>query len=299
MIGELISAYVIEAKGAKLTTSHFDLRDILEKQLRELSAAASLKKIAIATDISKKPIAIEADMDKIVRVVNNVLNNSIKYTPEGGKITVKAHAAEGFARIEFFNNGALIPADKIDKIFDKFERLDSVVEGHGLGLAIAKDIVELHKGRIWAESGPGRMNCFTVSLPLAASSRTAGIKGREKLLIIEDDRDFAATLKSFLSGSGYKVINAYDAKSGIDLARAKDVALVILDLNLGVPGVDDFFVLNTLRNFPETADIPIIVSTSNSSEGIEKKVLGMGADDFIQKPYDIENLLSRIRALSV
>jgi len=74
---------------------------------------------------------------------------------------------EGYARMEFLNNGAPIPEDRIEKIFDKFERLDSSIEGHGLGLAIAKDIVELHKGKIWAESGPNRMNNFTVLLPLA------------------------------------------------------------------------------------------------------------------------------------
>ena len=298
MIVELISTYMMEAKGASLSTSYFDLREVIEGQRRELEAAASLRNIAIIADISKKPIYVEADEDKIIRVVNNILNNSIKYTPGGGKITIRAHAVEGFARMEFLNNGMPIPEDRIEKIFDKFERLDKSVEGHGLGLAIAKDIVELHKGRIWAESGPNRMNCFTVLLPLAVSHKAAGDKDKGKLLIIEDDRNFAATLTSFLSGRGYKIINAYDAKSAVDLARTKDVSLIILDLNLGIPGVDEFFVLNNLRNSPDTADIPIIVSTSNSSEGIEKRVLGMGADDFIQKPYDIEKLLAKIRVFS-
>ncbi|MDO8535640.1 MAG: ATP-binding protein [Candidatus Omnitrophota bacterium] len=299
MIVELIATYMMEARGASLAVSYFDLREVVGNQLRELEAAASLKKIAITTDISKKPVNVGADRDKVVRVINNILNNSIKYTPEGGKITVRTHAVEGFARMEFLNNGMPIPEDRIEKIFDKFERLDNSVEGHGLGLAIAKDIVELHKGKIWAESGANRMNCFTVLLPLAASHKAVVGKNKKRLLIIEDDRNFAATLTSFLSGNGYEVINAHDAGSGIDLARSKEASLIILDLDLGVPGADGFFVLDSLRNSPGTADVPVIVSTSNSNEGIKKKVLDMGADDFIQKPYDIGKLLTKVKAFSV
>ncbi|MCX5665875.1 MAG: ATP-binding protein [Candidatus Omnitrophica bacterium] len=299
MIAELISTYMVEARGAGLSTNHFDLREIIEEQRRELEAAADLKKITVTADISKKPIDIEADRDKIVRVINNILNNSIKYTPEGGKIAIKAQAAEGFARMEFLNNGTPIPDDRIEKIFDKFERLDTSIEGHGLGLAIAKDIVELHKGKVWAESGPNRMNCFTVLLPLAARHKAATGVNNNKLLIVEDDRNFAATVTKFLSGCDYKVINAHDAKSGVSLARSKGVALIILDLDLGTPGADGFFVLDSLRNSPETASIPVIVSTSNSSADIEKKVFGAGADDFIQKPYDINKLLAKIKAFSV
>lgn len=299
MIAELISNYTMEARGAKLSIDRFDLKEILEKQHRELESAAAAKKIIVSMDLSVEPVIIEADKDKMVRVINNILNNSIKYTPQGGKIKVKAFAAEGFARIEFFNNGAPIPEDRLEKIFDKFERLDTSVEGHGLGLAISKDIVELHKGRVWAESRPGSMNCFTVLLPLAPAKRTISAEGLKRVLIVEDDKNFAGSIAFFLSDKGYEVIKAYDAKTGIEYAGSKNVNLIILDLNLGHSDTDGISVLESLRNMPETADIPVIISTSNPYEGIERKVRALGADGFIRKPYDIEKLLSKIKTLLI
>ena len=166
MISQLIATYMIEAKRSALSISRFDLKEIIDEQRRELGAAVSIKRIAVSADVCKKPAVIEADREKITRVVNNILNNSIKYTPEGGRICIKVYAKEGFARIEFLNNGAPIPEDRLEKIFDKFERLNPAIEGHGLGLAISKDIVDLHNGKIWAENRPDKMNCFTILLPL-------------------------------------------------------------------------------------------------------------------------------------
>lgn len=293
MILELLETYMIEARAVKVNISRFDLRDVVGAQMRELETIASAKKIKIDTDISKKPLMLEADREKIIRVINNLLSNSIKYTPDSGRISVRAHSASGFIRMEFMNSGAPIPADRLDKIFDKFERLDNLQEGHGLGLAIAKDIVELHKGRIWATSEPGKPNCFIVLLSMAGETTRAADKKTSKVLVVEDDKHLAFSLKSFLIKQGYDVVVANDAQTGIESSRAKDIGLVILDL--GLPGVDDFFVLQNLRRLPETAKLPIIVVTANVAEGIEDKVRSMGANDFVRKPYDLVELLDRAR----
>ena len=125
------------------------------------------KNITMKLELSPKPLKINADQEKMMRAVNNLFNNSIKHSLQGGKVTVKAFFINGFARIEFLNDGARIPEDKLEKIFDKFERLDKNVEGHGLGLSIAKDIIELHQGKVWATSQNGTQNYFIVVLPLS------------------------------------------------------------------------------------------------------------------------------------
>lgn len=167
IIAELIDTYMIEARIAKLKIGRIDLRDLAEEQRRELETVASAKTITLTVELPKMPLVIEADRDKMLRVINNLLSNSIKYTPQGGGVAMRAYPVEGFARMEFSNSGSIIPENRLEKIFDKFERLDTSAEGQGLGLSIAKDIVELHNGRIWATSGSGKLNCFTVLLPLA------------------------------------------------------------------------------------------------------------------------------------
>ena len=167
MIMELIDTYMIEAREAKLKISSFDLRELFEEQERELASVASAKNITIKLELPQKPLIIYADKEKMLRAVNNLFNNSIKHSFVGGQVTVKASSSDDFVRIEFLNDGTPIPEDKLEKIFDKFERLDKNVEGQGLGLSIAKDIVELHQGKIWASSKAGSPNYFNVIMPLA------------------------------------------------------------------------------------------------------------------------------------
>jgi len=292
MLAELISTYMIEARIAGLNIISFDLREAIESQRQELSTMADKKRIAVMIDLPKKPLILYADKNKITRVINNILNNSIKYTPEKGKIMVRAYQSEAFVRMEFSNNGTPIPEDRLEKIFDKFERLDRSVEGQGLGLAIARDIVELNGGKIWASSGEEKPNCFTVLLPLGIKRALEHKKLPKRILIIEDDIKFADALSIFLTGNGYEVLLANTAMTGIARATKEDIGLIVLDIEL--PDKDGLFVLGELRKTSKTADLPIIISTANMTEGLERNALIMGANDFIQKPYDTKILLNKI-----
>jgi two-component system sensor histidine kinase/response regulator len=167
LLMDLIETYKIEARMAELTLSRFDLREAIKEQIRECEAIAGEKKIALIGKLGPQEIPFQGDHAMILRAIHNLLSNAIKYTPKGGQITVKTSLEQGFARLDFLNDGATIPAEKLEKIFDKFERLDNSAQGEGLGLAITKDIVELHKGRIWATSAPWQPNCFTILLALA------------------------------------------------------------------------------------------------------------------------------------
>ncbi|MCX5666771.1 MAG: HAMP domain-containing sensor histidine kinase [Candidatus Omnitrophica bacterium] len=166
IIIEIIDTYMIEARIAELKQSVFDLKDLIHEQCRELEAVAAEKRITFIADLCKGPLLLDADKEKIIRVLNNLLGNSVKYAPDGSRVVLRAYPVDTFARIEVLNTGTPIPAERLEKIFDKFERIDRTVEGQGLGLSIAKDIIELHQGKIWATSNAGEPNCFTVLLPL-------------------------------------------------------------------------------------------------------------------------------------
>ncbi len=167
LLMDLIETYKIEARMAELSITRFDLREALKEQFRECETLAAEKKVALTGTFGSQEIPFEGDRPMILRALNNLLSNAIKYTPAGGRITLKVSLEKGFARIDCLNDGKTIPGEKLEKIFDKFERLDPSTQGEGLGLAITKDIVELHKGRIWATSAPWQPNCFTIVLALA------------------------------------------------------------------------------------------------------------------------------------
>lgn len=117
----------------------------------------------------------------------------------------------------------------------------------------------------------------------------------KKILIVDDDQKFVMALMTFLVGNGYQVLVAYDATFAIQHAAREDVSLVILDL--GLPSGGGLFVIENLKRIPKTICLPLIVSSANVDPAMEDKVRAMGANDFFRKPYDLETLLARIKAL--
>jgi signal transduction histidine kinase len=165
LINDLLDLHKIEAGAVEVKRGLCNLVEILDKQIRECEALLSKKRIKLTKEIQEQDLSLWADEGKIMQVINNLLNNAIKYTPEEGSVVLKVFPTQDYMRLEFYNTGESIPEEQLEKIFDKFKRLEVEKEGTGLGLAISKDIVELHKGRIWAESYPGRGNKFIVILP--------------------------------------------------------------------------------------------------------------------------------------
>ena len=166
LLMDLIKTYSPGQDAAGMQMNLFDLSEVLVEQLREVEAVAQTKNIDLKAELSKAPLPLAADRSMVVRAVNNLLNNAIKYAPQGGKVTLRAQRAENFAQVEVLNTGTPIPESQLEKIFESYERLDASVEGQGLGLGIARAIAEAHGGKVWAESAPGQPICFTALLPL-------------------------------------------------------------------------------------------------------------------------------------
>lgn len=165
LIGDLLDLHKIEAGRIEMRRKLCHVTELLEKQVKEFDVLLSRKGINLTREIITSDINIWGDEDKIMQVFNNLLSNAVKYTPDGGKIIVRIFPVDGYVRMEVSDTGKGIPQDKLTNIFNKFERADREKEGTGLGLYITKDIVELHRGRIWAESGPGEGSKFIVVMP--------------------------------------------------------------------------------------------------------------------------------------
>lgn len=165
LVQDLLDLHKIEAGAIEIRRKLCDITALLDRQMKEFQAVLIKKRINMVKDGFVQNLSLWGDEDKLMQIFNNLLSNAIKFTPDGGSIIVRANPVDEFIRLEVEDTGQGIPSDKLNKIFDKFERLDNSKEGAGLGLSITKDIVELHKGRIWAESEKGKGSKFIVVLP--------------------------------------------------------------------------------------------------------------------------------------
>jgi len=168
LVTDLLDLAKIESGKMELKRDEVDLVPFLDDILASYTNAVSKKQQVLKTDFPSGVGSLWADKDKLTQVIVNLLSNAIKYTPDGGQleIRIQKQSEQDQLRIEFVDNGPGIPAEYREKIFDKFERITTEKqEGTGLGLPIAKDIVALHKGKIWVESEAGKGSKFVVVLP--------------------------------------------------------------------------------------------------------------------------------------
>lgn len=166
LVTNLLDVSKIEAGKVEMHIENFDIAILLNEILDNYKKELAKKDISLKKDIQKDIGAIWADRDKISQIVINLFNNAIKYTHVGGEVGIKLITKENELYFEISDTGPGIPKEYKDKIFDKFERITAEkIEGTGLGLPIAKDIVMLHKGRIWLESEAGKGSRFIFVLP--------------------------------------------------------------------------------------------------------------------------------------
>jgi PAS domain S-box-containing protein len=250
---------------------------------------------------------VRGDAARVTQVLNNLIANAWQYTPGGGRVSVSVRTADGFVQVDVSDTGIGISADDIGRVFDRFYRVDHpVVEeagGTGLGLAIVKMFVEILGGEIWVNSELGVGSTFSFTLPLVAheapevvpdlftTEAPTVIGRRQKLLVIEDDHDLALLLRRQLESEGYQVLLAGSGEDALWLAREEKPQLITLDIVL--PDLDGFVVLERLKEHPATAPIPVIIVSAVL--GDPEGGYALGAVDYVVKPFDEDKLLSSIR----
>jgi DNA-binding response OmpR family regulator len=288
---------------------------------------AEKKQIQFSFSSGIDSLEIYFDKDKIEKILFNLLSNAFKYTPDKGKVSVQltynppaAPEADGSIAIEVKDTGIGIPADKQQKIFERFFQTDvpesMVNQGTGIGLAITKEFVKLHKGIITVQSEPDKGACFTVLLPAQkicepltkSATRPVVIEDEEQLmeeesgkngkkktiLIVEDNEDLRFYLKDNLK-SQYHVEEAINGKEGWEKIKQHNPDLVVSDIMM--PVMDGVELARKIKTETLTAHIPVILLTAMGSEEKQLEGLKAGVNDYITKPFTFEILASRIRNL--
>jgi len=176
LVSELLDLSKIEAGRFLMKRMLINVNSLIDNELLNFTPALKDKKVKLVKQTPDLPITIWGDQDKITQVFINLMDNAVKYTSLNSKVSIKLLSVNDNIRLEIKDTGEGIPEDKLDKVFDKFERITHQKEiGTGLGLPIAKDIVQMHRGRIWVESEVGKGSKFIVLLP-------KDLRGEKKLL---------------------------------------------------------------------------------------------------------------------
>ncbi|MXZ70994.1 MAG: response regulator [Acidobacteria bacterium] len=262
--------------------------------------------ITLAEDLPR----VMADRGRIVQVLNNLLSNAARHSPEWTPIRIAAARDGVHVAISVTDAGRGVPADRLPRLFrrhagDAGEDAEGGLGGSGLGLSICKGLVEAHGGRIWAQSdGAGRGTCFTFTVPVAEEAVVATAaaspgrsrparKGQQQtcILVVDDDPQTLRYVRDALAESGYSPVVTGDPEELVDLIRMHQPALVLLDLLL--PGTDG---IKLIERIPELGDLPVIFISAYGRDETVVKALDAGAADYIVKPFSPSELTARVRA---
>jgi CheY-like chemotaxis protein len=257
------------------------------------------------------PAWICGDPVRLTQIFLNLLNNAAKYTEEGGTIFFECEKINGEAVVSVKDTGIGIPKDMLPHVFDLFAQVDRTLGrsqgGLGIGLALVKSLVEMHGGRVDAESrGVGEGSTFTVRLPLIAEpkerppsqrkSPVAKAASSPKVLVIDDDHDVADTLAMLLESLGAEVRVEYSGEGGVEAVRRCRPALIFLDI--GMPGMDGYETVKRIRALPDAQAITIIALTGWGQGQIGQKARQAGFNAEITKPADMDSLEEALQRVS-
>ena len=322
LVSEILDFRKVQNGKMELRLSDFNLAESMKQWIKLFSASAQKKHIAISMD-APDTIMLRADQDKIERICYNLLSNALKYTSEGGEITLTAKEENGRVMISVADNGCGISSDELPYIFDRFYQAKNAGRGTGIGLAIVKAFTELHHGEVSATSIEGKGSTFTIHIPVRqkgevtnqptekieqlvepSSAQEVPNQARHideliqpyqtdkpEVLIIDDNIDIRTYLRSVLSEK-YNVSEAADGKVGLELARKIVPDIVLSDIMM--PVMDGLAFCQQLKTDKAISHIPVILLTARSLDEQRAEGYEHGADAYLSKPFSLRLLFSRI-----
>jgi len=294
MIAELLDRSRIESGKMDLLPGEVDLKKCVSEVVEQLRAFAVSKGQQLDEHLPSDGLMVWADGDRVVQILTNLLHNAIKFTPEGGRIAVRVEPdAPNLARVSVADSGPGIPPQALTKIFDPFFRVGQEHRGSpkglGLGLSIAKTLVELHGGSITVKSEPGGGSDFVFTLPLSPawkarqSRRGMAVK---QILVVDDDADIRQLLLDWLASQGYAAEAARDGAQALAALQSGRFDGVILDM--GLPDLDGLEVLRHLREW--NPSIPVLVVTASDAKERAVRAVSVGAQAYLLKPFDLGHM---------
>jgi signal transduction histidine kinase/ActR/RegA family two-component response regulator len=303
LIEDLLDVSRMIQGRVSLTVAPLDMRHVIEAAVETIGHAATAKDITLSVDAPSDPVPVIGDEHRLQQVIWNLLANAVKYTPRGGTIAVSLSDESGRAVARVTDSGEGIDPAFLPHVFEPFRQAvsGSTRSGLGLGLAIVRRLVDLHGGRIVAESaGAGLGATFTVSLPVAHGTAAASARPSAPqpnfhhlhVLIAEDDADSAAAVTAILTLHGCETKTAPTAAECLRISGEWPTDVLICDV--GLPDDDGYGLLRRLRALPEGERVPAIALTAYARPEDRAKALAAGFRAHLSKPLDPESLLKEL-----
>ena len=317
LINDILDLSKIEANKLTLDMETVSVWDICEASLQLVKHAALKKQIKLLSSFDQDVTTIQADKLRLKQVLVNLLNNAVKFTPEGGRVGLNVALDPGQAAIHFtvWDTGIGISAEDQKRLFQPFVQVDSRLsrryEGTGLGLSLVARLTQMHGGDVALESEVGQGSRFIVSLPYhpsqarpnetgpasPANSKTELTlsppdEGKAVVLVAEDNETNIIFIRDFLRGSGYLVLEARNGLEAVELAKAKQPDIILMDIQM--PDMDGLEATRCIREDNELARTPIIALTALAMKGDRERCLAAGADDYMSKPISLVELSKKV-----
>ena len=324
LIEDILSLSRLEARETPPQRKPVAVDEIVESVLSIHQPQAESKAIDLSAQVASSLPLIEADRNQIIQMLTNLVSNALNYTPEKGTVHISAfqvqvtrgtaHVVQGaegeksegtlmlplsgvrdgmWVAIRVTDTGIGIPAEDRERIFDRFYRgkVENLgIPGTGLGLPIVKEILDLHNGHIFVESGEGMGSTFTVLLPVPSAAPAV----RPLVLVADDDPIIGEVVERFLSAAEFQVELVRDGLETMKRISSLKPDLLVLDL--AMPGLDGYEVLHQLRDDPATRDLPVLV-LSGWEEARAEHALTLGANEFLTKPFSGKVLADVVKRL--
>ncbi|WP_345816161.1 response regulator [Paraburkholderia sp. PREW-6R] len=299
MVDDLLDVGRLERGVLQLQMSTSDINKIIQSAIEAVRATLDRRGNRVTVNSARTPTFVMGDFQRLVQVFSNLLNNASKYSPLRApiQVTIQRHAATVEVRVKDWGIG--LAPESIGRIFDMFAQVEPVAgrqkEGLGIGLTLARQIVDMHGGEIRCTSdGLGAGSEFSVSLMLAQAATAEGVPPPAaqphvvaetvSVLVVDDNEDAADALAAVLNSSGFTTNVAYDGQHGIDLAERTRPDALLLDI--GMPGMNGYEVARTIRRQPWGGQIVIIAVTGWGQESDRHEALEAGFDMHFVKPVD-------------
>ncbi len=335
LINDILDLSKISSGMLELKIEPASVQNLCDSSLVFIKQQAFQKEVEIYSNIPQNINKIDVEERRIKQVLINLLNNAVKFTPSGGKVSLLVAIGSGDTwqgvatipqQIRAMNSPAIvfqvtdtgigIAPEDLQRLFQPFVQLDSALnrqyEGTGLGLALVKKIVELHGGQVIAESQIRLGSCFTVALPYemfgssapstdmtdATRRSIAGNSGKAiipLILLAEDNEANIATLTAYLTALNYRVVIARNGEEAVAMAKAHSPDAIVMDIQM--PRMDGLTAIRLIRTDPQIATIPIIALTALVMEGDRERCLEAGANEYLTKPIMFQQLNKAIQQI--
>ncbi|MEZ4775998.1 MAG: response regulator [Bacteroidia bacterium] len=326
LVNDILDFSKLKNQDLDLRINAVDLNSLVEVVMQINQPSLQLKPVKIINDIPRNLPAVSIDENRIEQVLHNLIGNAIKFT-EQGTITIRAWKSGNMVEVSIADTGIGFPKDKADHIFLEFEQADGSISraygGTGLGLSISRQIVELHGGKIWAESVFGEGATFYFTLPvslekpmpgaqinrMSSLSEVALIKDEEpsivpltnvyideetiQILIVDDEPINHQVLRNHLSTRNFHVVSAMNGEEVMEILKTDQVFdLVLLDLMM--PKMSGYEVCKRIREKFLPSELPVIMVTAKNQVPDLVHALSMGANDYLAKPFSKDEFLARV-----